>query len=414
MTKLTSRNLMTVPDGRYGIEPNLSFVVRKSGTSRIFIFRYQMGGRRRDLSLGAPPDVSITAAKEQAATFRAMIARGFDPKEARDRAVAESSKSIPTLNEFLDYAYEEIVALRKPKTLRALRRNKIAIKNHISPKLGNLPLDKITPAKLADAIKPTWGRPISEAMRSFLDGVFAIAIRDGHIATNPATWRGVLSAWLPPSKKTEHKSSHFGAPTITELQVVLETCLSMNHRISRSPLAVVFGALTATRAQEYFFAKLNEFDLDEGVWSIPAERRKDGKSDVFRVPLSAQAIALVKATLNISPKLFSVANYHPGAQHEGVARVYRRIRGERDFTAHGVRSTFSSWAAENSVDWAVRETCLMHKTENAVGAAYQRSDLLERRRDVMQRWADVILPMDVLEAALKKAGVSTDPKVSGL
>lgn len=405
---------MTVPDGRYGIEQNLSFVVRKGGTSRIFVFRYQMGGRRRDMSLGAPPNVTITAAKEQAATYRALIARGFDPKEARDQAVAEASKRVQTLGGFLEYAFEEMLQLRKPKSARNFIRDKKAIQNHICPKLGNVPLDKITPYDLAEALRPIWGRAIADATRGALEGVFTIAMRDGHVDTNPAVWRGGLSAWLPPSTKTEHKRGHMGAPTIAELQIVLETCLSMNPRISRSPLAIVFGALTATRAQEYYFAKSTEIDFDEAVWKVPAERRKDGRQEVFRVPLSEQAITLVKATLSISPKLFCRAHYTPGAHHNAIARIYRRIRGDRDFTAHGVRSTFSSWAAENSVDWAVRETCLMHKTESAVGAAYQRSDLLEQRRDVMQRWADVILPMDVLEAALTKAGVSTDPKVSGL
>lgn len=402
MIKLTSRNMMTVPDGRYGIEPNLSFVVRKGGTSRIFVFRYQMGGRRRDMSLGAPPDVTISAAKEQAATFRALIARGFDPKEARDQAVAEASKSVPTLNAFLEYACEEMLRLRKPKNARSITSNVRAVRKHICPKLGNTPLNKITPSDLSDALMPIWGRPIASSARTALEAIFEIAMRDGLVTTNPSIWRGCLSAWLPPSTKTEHKRGHFGAPTVDELRRVIETCLSLNPRVSLGPLAIVFGALTATRAQEYFFAKPNEIEFDKAVWSVPAERRKDGKQEAFRVPLSTQAVHVLIATLKISPGLFSILDYRPGAPHGPVARAYRALRGDHDFTAHGVRSTFSSWAAENSVDWAVRETCLMHKTESAVGAAYQRSDLLEQRREVMQRWADVILPMDVLEAALKK------------
>lgn len=409
MTKITSRNLMTAPDGRYGIEPNLSFVVRKGGTSRIFVFRYQMGGRRRDMSLGAPPDVTITAAKEQAATYRALIARGFDPKEARDQAVAEASKRVPTLNGFLEYGFEEMLRLRNPKIVRNFTRDKKAIRNHICPKLGNVPLNKITPSDLTEALKPIWGRPIADAIRGALEGIFTIAMRDELVATNPAVWRGCLSAWLPPPAKTAYRRGHFGAPTVAELQTVVETCLSMSTRLSRTPWALIFGALTATRGQEFFFAKPNEFDLEEGIWRIPPERRKDGRREAFRVPLSAQAITLITATLKISPKLFSRIEYRPGANHVAIEKMYRRIRGDRDFTAHGVRSTFSSWAAENSVDWAVRETCLMHQTESAVGAAYQRSDLLEQRREVMQRWADVILPMDVLEAALVKSGVSTTP-----
>lgn len=401
MPKITARNLLTADDGRYSIEPNLYFLVRGGGKYRTFFFRYQTKGRRRDMSLGSPPDVTISAAKEQAATFRAILARGIDPINAREARRLEDSARIPTLREFLPRAEESLLTLKRPKSEFNVRRAFRAIERHLLPALGRKYLNDITPKDVAEAIEPFWSRVMGNQMRFQLEGVFMIAIREGYCTSNPATWKGVLSAWLPPVSKAV-ETQHFKAPTIDELRTFVLRCIEARDRF-KCALGLALCALTATRKQEATYATAEEFDLSERVWSIPPIRRKDLVPEPFRIPLSNQVSVIVEhLTKTRTGQFFTSGVYKPTMSCAGTGEVHRILRGEGTYSMHGIRSTFSSWAAESGIDFELRERCLMHKTENRVAQVYQRSDLLEQRREVMQRWADVILPMDVLEAALKK------------
>ena len=155
--------------------------------------------------------------------------------------------------------------------------------------------------------------------------------------------------------------------------------------------AFVFGVLTATRQAEFNDAKWSEIDFEHKVWTVPPERRKDGKPEPFRVPLSDQAIALPKRITPESEYIFSGSYYN----NRSVARYYVstmvQYASGGTATMHGCRSTFRDWCAREGVDTAVAEKCLMHSLKS-VQAAYQRDDLLERRRPVMQAWADTIMP----------------------
>lgn len=155
--------------------------------------------------------------------------------------------------------------------------------------------------------------------------------------------------------------------------------------------AFVFGVLTATRQAEFNDAKWSEIDFEHKVWTVPPERRKDRKPEPFRVPLSDQAIALLKRITPESEYIFSGSYYN----NRSVARYYVstmvQYASGGTATMHGCRSTFRDWCAREGVDTAVAEKCLMHSLKS-VQAAYQRDDLLERRRPVMQAWADTIMP----------------------
>ena len=142
-------------------------------------------------------------------------------------------------------------------------------------------------------------------------------------------------------------------------------------------------------------AKWSEIDFEHKVWTVPPERRKDRKPEPFRVPLSDQAIALLKRITPESEYIFSGSYYN----NRSVARYYVstmvQYASGSTATMHGCRSTFRDWCAREGIDTAVAEKCLMHSLKS-VQAAYQRDDLLERRRPVMQQWADAILPMSLL------------------
>lgn len=160
--------------------------------------------------------------------------------------------------------------------------------------------------------------------------------------------------------------------------------------------ATIFGILTATRVQEFCMAEWKEIDFQRRVWSIPPERRKDGKDFPHQVPLSRQAVELLLSLRRRAKEIF------PGYEKEYISldsprvslqSIIIRKAKKPPVTMHGCRSTFRDWAAEKGKDIMVAEKCLMHEVGGSVYQAYQRSDLLESRRQLLQDWADEVMKL---------------------
>ena len=154
--------------------------------------------------------------------------------------------------------------------------------------------------------------------------------------------------------------------------------------------ATVFGIVTASRIQEFVEAKWDEIDLENNVWIMPIERRKDRKQYPHRVPLPTQLISLLlklKKTLK-GEYIFCPPDKKGHISKESPIRYLRLAADDDVITMHGCRSTFRDWCAENGIDKVLAEKALSHATGNEVEQAYQRSDLLEQRRPVMQKWSD--------------------------
>jgi integrase len=154
-----------------------------------------------------------------------------------------------------------------------------------------------------------------------------------------------------------------------------------------SARALEFAILTAARSGEVLGARWGEISLAERLWLVPEERTKSGRE--HRVPLSNAAIAILEAMAEIRQSGFVFPGQNPDAplSHYALGLVLRRIRG--NVTVHGFRSCFSQWAAERTnYPYEVREAALAHNVGSAVERSYQRSDLLDRRRRLMDEWAD--------------------------
>ena len=155
---------------------------------------------------------------------------------------------------------------------------------------------------------------------------------------------------------------------------------------------MLFTALTASRISESVKAKWSEVDFESAVWSVPPERRKDGKSYPHRVPLSSQAIELLKGIdRTSSPFIFQSRMTNSNLAPDSVRKYLKKISGDPNATSHGMRSTFRDWCADNGQDRVLAEKSLMHSVGNSVEQAYQRSDLLDLRRPLMQEWGDFLL-----------------------
>ena len=214
---------------------------------------------------------------------------------------------------------------------------------------------------------------------------------------NPAQWSGGLEFDLP-SVKLLHTVKHYAALPLAEMKRIARLFF---HSQSTTKLAVVFGFLTATRANEFTQADWTEIDLDRRVWIIPPKRRKDRNQNPFVVPLSDAAIAVLeRLPLRIGP-LFPSNIFAPIRRDHPLYVLHQAT--ELPVTMHGCRSTFRDWAAESGEDPIVAEKCLMHSIGNAVVQSYFRSELFKQRQVLLQKWGNIVLSEEA-----RKQDLSTD------
>ena len=403
MSTVTTRNVNTLPDGEHLAADNLYLVIR--GASRSFVFRYVApSGVRRKMSLGSVKKISLAEARAEADRCRVILAKGLDPKDLRDqererlRAAAHPDPAALTLAEYLPGALERLLDIRRPRATTEMH-YRMYVRRILIPSLGPLRLNELTPAAIAECIREAWmSVPTAAAVaRMLLESALDFAIADGLIQSNPAKWRGGLELHLPRTKKF-HETQHRYSISLDALRQSMPALMSGRRS---GGLAAAFIALTACRIGEVLGARWEEFDDDLTTWSIPPERRKDGRKEPHRVPISKQARAiLLRLWREDGFVFFGRTGVTVGTRATHFA--LKEASGAPAATVHGLRSTFAQWAAESGVDFEVRETCLMHAVGNAVTRSYQRSDLLEKRREVLQQWSDEILPMPAFLDALKR------------
>lgn len=385
MAKVTVKNVFKLPDGKHSVGPNLNLVVR--GNSRTYVFRYSVDGKRKEKSLGSAEKISISQAREQAEKFRVGLSEGQAPKTNKEALVEVVRKEeAPTFEAYALKTIDKIASVRMWKNAKHKAQWFSTVKAYALPVLGKKKLADIKKQDILEVLNPIWltKNETASRVRGRLENIFSYAVNDGLMEFNPALWRGNLDRELPPPGKIQ-KTEHHEAMSLEELQEKISCFFPADNRTRQ---VIVFTILTASRVGESVPARWDEIDWDNKVWSVPPQRRKDGKPYPHRVPLSKQAIALLKSIEPKGEEIFCFDADNLGSRYS-LAVLLKRMTGTQA-TMHGFRSTFRDWAAENGVPDIVAEKCLMHSTGNAVVQAYQRSDLLEQRREVMQRWADAV------------------------
>lgn len=384
MAKVTVKNVFKLPDGKHSVGPNLNLVVR--GNSRTYVFRYSVDGKRKEKSLGSAEKISISQAREQAEKFRVGLSEGHAPKTNKEVLVEDARKEeAPTFEAYALKTIDKIASVRMWKNAKHKAQWFSTVKAYALPVLGKKKLADIKKQDILEILKPIWltKNETASRVRGRLENIFSYAVSDGLMEFNPALWRGNLDRELPPPDKVQ-KVKHHESISLAQLQEKIKCFLPANNRTRQ---VILFTILTASRVGESVPARWDEIDFKNKVWSVPSERRKDGKPYPHRVPLSTQAVELLKSLDRTGEYIFSIKDTL-GSRYS-LAVLLKRMTGTQA-TMHGFRSTFRDWAAENGVPDIVAEKCLMHSTGSAVVQAYQRSDLLEQRRDVMQRWADAV------------------------
>ena len=379
---IVQRDIPNLPDGTHRVDVGLYLRVR--GKYKNFFFRGTFEGKRIDVALGSANEISVNVAKAKALKIRAEIASGdFVPEKEKKKEEKRRT--------FADIATEAIEATknaRRWKNEKHAAQWTMTITVYACPVIGEKFIDEITRDDILDVILPMWESKTETATRllSRLERIFDYASFVGlYNRPNPAKWKGNLDMLLPmPSKVRVRK--HHEALTPDEAKQIAPK-LSQSPFISHK--AVLFGILTACRVQEFIFATWDEIDIENAVFCVPAERRKDGKNQPHRVPLSKQALDLLKTLDRTDDLVFPSPT--GGRMSIDTCRVTLVRFAKRPVTMHGCRSTFRDWCASSGIDPILAEKSLMHSTGSAVVQAYQRSDLLDERRPVMQAWADAIL-----------------------
>ena len=385
MAKVTAKNIFTLPEGRHSVAPNLNLRVRDG--KRTYVLRYCIGGKRKDKHLGSADDLSLTEAKRLADKLRSELAEGKLPQTARDK-LAEKLKEVdaPTFEKYALEAIEKIASVRVWKNAKHKAQWFATVRAYAFPVLGKKKLSEIKKTDVLEVLRPIWSTKTETAsrVRGRLENIFSYAVTDGLMEFNPAIWRGNLDRDLPPPSKIQIVEHHEAMP----LDVLQEKITCFYPASDRTRQVILFTILTASRVGESVPARWDEIDWENRIWSVPPERRKDQKPYPHRVPLSDRAIELLNSVEKKGEEIFCFNADNLGSRYS-LAHILQQMTNTTA-TMHGFRSTFRDWAAENGVPDTIAEKCLMHVTGNAVVQAYQRSDLLEQRREVMQAWADAV------------------------
>ncbi len=373
--KITARFAGAVKKpGRYGDGNGLYLLVKPSG-SKSWVLRTVVQGRRRDMGLGGYPLVSLAEARAAAFENRKLARAGGDPLALRRRP------NIPTFEE----AARTVIEIHKP-TWRtgstSARQWEASLRRYAFPLLGARAVDTITTADVMAVLLPLWTEKAETArrVRQRISAIMKWAIAQGYRGDNPAG--DAIAAALP---KVSDTPKHFRALHHSETGDVIRAVRGSQASLSVK-LAFEFLVLTAARSGEVRHALWSEFDMEAAIWTIPGERMKTGRE--HRVPLSGRALEVLEEARALDDGSGLVFPSPAGRKPISASTLSKLLHDlDIDAVPHGFRSTFRDWCSESAqAPRDLAEACLAHVVRGVEGA-YARSDLLDRRRTLMGRWA---------------------------
>lgn len=377
MSKLSARRVETLKEpGFYGDGDGLYLSVKPSG-AKSWILRTVVHGKRRDLGVGPSDLVSLAEARDKAREWRKVAREGGDPHASRntgtitfEEATAEYHRLVSQSFRSQKHAAQWMAGMRK----------------HVFPAFGDRMVSTIGIVDVRKVLESIWisKHETARKIKQRIEAVFDWARAEGHYGPeNPA--RGIKRALKPQARNP----THLAAMPWTELPAFYKL---LNEREGVSARTLQFIILTAVRSGEAREARWEEFKGN--LWTIPAHRMKTGRVHV--VPLATETIRVIDRVRGLdSEYVFPQRSRTPsGAGKPQSINVFRMLykRMEREeFTTHGSRSTFRDWCSEEAeAPRELAEAALAHVL-GQVERAYRRSTLLERRRDLMERWARYVI-----------------------
>ena len=345
-------------------------------------YRYQINGNRRSMGLGSCAQITLAEARTKAADFRKQVKAGIDPLD-----VKEAEAKIIKTNQatFCDVAKDYIDSHRSGwRNVKHIQQWRNTLDQYAYPIIGNKLPANVDLADILAILQPIWAVKTETAtrLRQRIEAVLDYAaVHDGSDRRNPARWKNHLDKILPAARKVAKRVHHAAAP----YPDVPKIMSALRNKDSLSAYCLRFIILTAARSGEARGALWNEIKPEAKTWTIPASRMKAERE--HRVPLCDEAmeiLAKMQEWQQGSDKVF--AGTRGGLLSDAaVNKTLHTIAP--NVTAHGFRSSFRQWGAEaTSFPSAVLELALAHVNRDQVEAAYQRSDLFERRVELMGKW----------------------------
>lgn len=386
---LTARQVSTQKaPGMFADGAGLYLAVTSSG-SRSWIFRFQIKGRRRDMGLGSVDHFPLAEARERAAAARRLVADGIDPIEHRAAQQAATAAATAKATTFRQCAEAYIDTMRPSwKNAKHAAQWGSTLETYVFPIVGHLAVGDVDTALVCKVLDPIWRTKTETASRvrgrveAILDYAKVRGLRGGE---NPARWHGHLELTYPAKGEVAPVRHHTALPyaAMPTFWPRLQVQDGLGAR------ALELAILTAARTGEVLGARWPEIDFDGRLWRIPADRMKAGREHV--VPLSDPAIALLRklAAVCLGDLVFPGQVADRPLSDMAMAMTLRRMK--IDATPHGFRSTFRTWAGEQtSFPREIAEAALAHTQDDKTEAAYLRTDYLQKRRDLMAAWANFI------------------------
>ena len=332
-------------------------------------------GVRRELGGGSAREVSLAEAREWRDRIRRQVRDGVDPlSEKRRRA------ETPTFEAYARDFYDQIKhEWRNEKHASSWI---CSLEQYAFPKIGRLPVDSVDAPAITRALAPIWktkgetARRTKQRIARVLDAAIACDLRLG---PNPAA---SVSAALGKKRK---KAEHLAAMPYADVPAFYAR-LEVSEMALTSRAAFQFLILTASRTSEVLNATWDEFDLRRRIWTVPPDRMKAGEE--HKVPLSEEAVRVLRNARKYSGQARFAFAKSPDTPFSNMVFLTALKRMDVPFTAHGFRSAFRDWAEEQTAyPHAAMEAALAHKVPDKVEAAYRRTKLFEKRRELMADWA---------------------------
>lgn len=391
--KLPARRVATIKKpGRHSDGGGLYLQVRPHlngsvGVTKSWLFRFMIDGRAREMGLGSLDNVSLAEARQLAADYRKQVRDGIDPinKRIAERTVAKAAN---VDRKSFEWCAGKYISAHSDSWKNAKHRQQWSntLETYVYPVFGDKDVRLIETSDVLEALEPIWSNKTETAtrVRQRIEAVLDwAAVREYRAGDNPARWRGHLDKILAKPSKL-HKPRHHNALPYEQISTFMA---DLREEDAVSARALEFLILTASRTGEVIGATWAEIDQAKKIWVIPAERMKAERE--HRVPLTAPAMAIVKSLPQIdgNPFIFPGLRRRRPLSNMAMLTLLGRM-GYEHVTAHGFRSTFRDWAAEQTnFPREVAERALAHRLKDKTEEAYQRGDLFRKRRHLMEAWA---------------------------
>lgn len=431
--KLTAALLNSgLAPGRYHDGGNLGLFLRvEANGAKFWVQRISVKGKltssgtqaRIEMGLGSYPLVSLADARARATINKSMAMQGGDPLEAKRKA-RDALTFTQAVDQYLTAKLGEFRSDKHRKQWRA------TLDTYAAPILGPMLLPSIEARHVLRVLQPIWTEKTETAsrLRGRIEAVLSWGTVAGHrTGDNPARWKGNLAELLPKPGKVADAGNH---PALA-LSDLPRWWRELENREGMAARALQFALMCCTRSGEVRGMTWAEVDLGDApgatratsatqgaIWTVPASRMKADRE--HRVPLTAEAVALLQALPRVKGtdlvffapqggmlsdmslsavmrrmqaselKRLAEADKAAGIESPNGPRGFVDARSGRAAVPHGLRSTFRDWAAEQGIDRDLAEMTLAHVVGSEVERAYRRTDMIERRRALLQAWGQAV------------------------